>query len=55
MTIPSQKSNALDIDELSSFKGLSDIGLSNNCVAFECNNQQTVDNSKTISNIQIAT
>lgn len=43
-----QQSNALDIDKLSDFKGLSDLGLSNNCVAFECNNQQTVDNSKTI-------
>lgn len=48
--MPYQKSNALDIGELGSFNGLSDIGISNNCVAFECNNQQTVDNSKTISN-----
>lgn len=45
-----QRSNALDLDELTSFKGLSNIGLNNNCVAFKCNNQQTVDNSKTVSN-----
>jgi hypothetical protein len=50
MTIQSlPQSNALDINELGNFEGLPDIGLSNNCVAFECNNQQTVDNRKTIS------
>lgn len=41
--------NAFNIDQLDNFKGLSDIGLSNNCVSFECDNQQTIDNSKTIS------
>lgn len=44
-----QQSNALDINELGNFKGLSELGPSNNCVAFECNNHQTVDNSKTIT------
>lgn len=45
----SQQSIAFSIHELGDFKGLSDMELSNNCVAFECNNQQTVDNRKTIS------
>lgn len=40
---------ALDIEELGDINGLSDIGLSNTCVASECNNQQSVDNSKIIS------
>lgn len=45
-----QQSNALDINDLTRFKWLSDFKLDNSCIAFECNNQQTVDNSKTISN-----
>lgn len=50
ITTPSyQQSNALGFDDLSSINGLSGLSLSNNCVAFECNNQQTVDNSKTIT------
>ena len=43
------QSNALDINDLTGFEGLSEFGLSNNCVAIECNNQQTIDNSKTIT------
>lgn len=40
VTIQSQQqSNALDIDDLSKFKGLSDLKLDNSCVAFKCNNQ----------------
>lgn len=49
MALPSQQSIAFSIDKLSDYDGLSDIGLGNNCVAFECNNQQTVDNSKAIT------
>lgn len=49
MTNHHQESNALDIGELNGFTGFSDFGLNNNCVAFECNNQQNIDNSKTIS------
>ncbi len=46
------QSNALDINDLTGFEGLSEFGLSNNCVAIECNNQQTIDNSKTITDTQ---
>ena len=45
----SHSSNALYVDGLNDFNELSNIGLDNNCVAFECNNKQTVDTSKTIS------
>lgn len=45
----SPQSHAFNLDEISDFNGLSGIDLSNNCVALECNNQQTVDNSKNIS------
>lgn len=44
-----QRSNAFDLNDLENIQGLSGIELNNNCVAFECNNQQTVNNSKTIT------
>lgn len=44
-----QNAFALDIEELGDIDGLPYIGLSNTCVAFECNNKQSIDNSKTIS------
>ncbi len=48
----SQMVNAIGINELASIKGLSSPSLGNNCVTFERNNQQTVDNIKTFSNNQ---
>lgn len=45
-----QQTHAFDLGDFNSFGGGSNIGLGNECQAIECNSEQTVDNSKTISN-----
>ena len=49
LTFGSQQSFAIDIGDIWNFGGGTNIELGNDCRAIECDNEQTVDNSKTIT------